>query len=73
MAFVGYDAVSGGERYTLGNDYLWDGIPLVPTLIGLFAIAEMIKLSIEGGTVVRTKEFTGRIVGVGEGIRNNFV
>jgi putative tricarboxylic transport membrane protein len=68
MAFVGYDAVSGGERYTLGSEYLWDGIPLVPTLIGLFAIAEMIKLSIEGGTVVRTREFSGRIVGVGEGI-----
>jgi putative tricarboxylic transport membrane protein len=68
MAFVGYDAVSGGERFTLGFDYLWDGIPLVPTLIGLFAIAEMIKLSIEGGTVVRTKEFGTRIVGVGEGV-----
>jgi putative tricarboxylic transport membrane protein len=68
MAFVGYDSVSGGNRFTLGFDYLWDGIPLVPTLIGLFAISEMIKLSIEGGTVVRTKEFGNRIVGVGEGI-----
>jgi len=68
LAFVGYDAVSGGNRFTLGFDYLWDGIPLVPTLIGLFAIAEMIKLSIEGGTVVRTKEFGTRIVGVGEGV-----
>ena len=68
MSYVGYDAVSGGERYTMGFDYLWDGIPLVPMLIGLFAIAEMIKLSIEGGTVVRTKEFSGRIVGVWEGV-----
>jgi putative tricarboxylic transport membrane protein len=72
MAYVGYDSVSGGERYTLGFDYLWDGIPLVPTLIGLFAISEMIKLSIEGGTVVRTKEFGERIVGVGEGIAATF-
>jgi putative tricarboxylic transport membrane protein len=69
LAFVGYDAVSGGNRFTMGFDYLWDGIPLVPTLIGLFAIAEMIKLSIEGGTVVRTKEFGERIVGVGEGVK----
>jgi len=68
LAFVGYDAVSGGNRFTLGTDYLWDGIPLVPTLIGMFAISEMIKLSIEGGTVVRTKEFGSRIVGVWEGI-----
>jgi putative tricarboxylic transport membrane protein len=67
-AFVGYDAVSGGERFTLGTDYLWDGIPLVPTLIGLFAIAEMIKLSIEGGTVVRTKEFGMHLVGFWDGV-----
>jgi putative tricarboxylic transport membrane protein len=69
MAFVGYDAVSGGERFVFGVEYLFDGIPLVPTLIGLFAIAEMIRLSIEGGTVVRTKEFSGRIVGVWDGVR----
>jgi putative tricarboxylic transport membrane protein len=68
LAFVGYDAVSGGERFTMGFVYLWDGIPLVPTLIGIFAIAEMIKLSIEGGTVVRTKEFGDRIVGVWDGV-----
>jgi putative tricarboxylic transport membrane protein len=68
MAFVGYDSVSGGNRFMFGIEYLWDGIPLVPTLIGLFAIAEMIKLAIEGGTVVRTQEFGRRIVGVREGI-----
>ena len=72
MAYVGYDSVSGGIRYTLGIDYLWDGIPLVPSLIGLFAIAEMIKLSVIGGTVVRTKEFGERIVGVREGIVATF-
>jgi putative tricarboxylic transport membrane protein len=68
MAFVGYDTVSGGNRFMAGIEYLWDGIPLVPALIGLFAIAEMIKLSIDGGTVVRTAEFGTKIVGVGQGI-----
>ena len=72
MAYVGYNSVSGGIRYTLGIDYLWDGIPLVPSLIGLFAIAEMIKLSAIGGTVVRTKEFGERIVGVRDGIATTF-
>jgi putative tricarboxylic transport membrane protein len=72
MAYVGYDSVSGGIRYTLDIDYLWDGIPLVPSLIGLFAIAEMIKLSVVGGTVVRTKEFGERIVGVRDGIAATF-
>ena len=51
LSFVGYDTVHGGIRYTFGSDYLWDGIPLIPSLVGLFGMAEMIRLSIEGGTV----------------------
>lgn len=51
LAFVGYSNVSGIERFTMGNFYLWDGIRLVPSLIGLFAIAEMINLSVKGGSI----------------------
>jgi len=51
LAFVGFDDVGGGLRYTAGVEYLWDGVKLVPALIGLFAIAEMIQLSSVGGRV----------------------
>ncbi len=51
ISFIGYSDVTGGERFTFGNDYLWDGIPLVPSLIGLFAVAEMINLAAKGGSV----------------------
>jgi putative tricarboxylic transport membrane protein len=51
LAFVGYDEVGGGLRYTGGIEYLWDGVQLVPALIGLFAIAEMIQLASVGGRV----------------------
>jgi putative tricarboxylic transport membrane protein len=51
LAFVGFDEVGGGLRYTADIEYLWDGIQLVPALIGLFAIAEMIQLSTVGGRV----------------------
>jgi len=51
LGFIGYDSVSGGERFTFGTNYLWDGIPLVPALIGLFAITEMIRLSVSGGSI----------------------
>ncbi|HSG65173.1 MAG TPA: tripartite tricarboxylate transporter permease, partial [Gammaproteobacteria bacterium] len=44
LAFVGYDNVGGDVRFTLGIDYLWDGVPLVPALIGLFAIAQILAL-----------------------------
>ena len=42
LSFVGYDAVHGGVRFAFGSDYLWDGIPLIPALVGLFGMAEMI-------------------------------
>ncbi len=51
VSFIGYNDVVGSERFTFGSDYLWDGIHLVPALIGLFALAEMINLSARGGSV----------------------
>lgn len=51
LAFIGYNAVTGIYRYGFGTEYLWDGIQLVPALIGLFAVAEVIKLAAEGGTI----------------------
>ena len=72
LAFVGYDSVSGGIRFTLGTDYLWDGISLVPALTGLFAISEMIALSVSGGTISSEAKST-RIVSVFEGVRAVFV
>lgn len=51
ISFVGFDDMGGALRYTLGINYLWDGLSLVPALIGLFAIAEMLKLMVEGGSI----------------------
>lgn len=72
LSFVGYDAVSGGVRFTYGSEYLWDGVQLVPALTGLFAISEMINLSVTGGTIA-SEELKTRISGVGEGVRAVFV
>jgi putative tricarboxylic transport membrane protein len=45
LSFVGFNAVTGSARLTFGTTYLYDGIPLVPALVGLFAFAEMVRLS----------------------------
>ncbi|MEE8395147.1 MAG: tripartite tricarboxylate transporter permease [bacterium] len=74
LAFVGFDEVSGEIRYALGLEYLWDGVKLVPVLIGLFAIAEMIHLSVKGGTVASLQSNL-KIHGVFAGVKavfNNF-
>jgi putative tricarboxylic transport membrane protein len=56
LAFIGYNAVTGVYRYGFGTEYLWDGVQLVPALIGLFALAEVIKLAAEGGTIAEGGE-----------------
>lgn len=73
LAFVGYDAVSGGVRFTGGHEYLWDGIPLVPALTGLFALSEMINLSVKGGVVADAAKGTVRITRVWDGVKAVFV
>jgi len=72
LAFVGTDVVSGQLRYTGGLDYLWDGIPLVPALTGLFAISQMIELGLQGGTVADKGTRNTKISGVWEGIWSSF-
>lgn len=51
VSFVGFDSITGTVRYGFGIDYLWDGVQLVPVFIGLFAIAEVIRLSTGEGTI----------------------
>lgn len=67
LSFVGYSAVTGTLRFTLGSEYLWDGISLIPALTGLFAITEMIALSASGGTISKDPAAT-RVTGVMEGV-----
>ena len=73
IATIGYDGVTGTTRFTGGSEYLWDGVHLVPALIGLFAVAEMINLSVTGGSVskdVRAVKITSMWSGVIATFRN---
>jgi len=43
LGCVGWDYVSGNTRITFGVEYLFDGIPIVPVLMGLFGISEVLS------------------------------
>ena len=70
LATVGLDPISGIERYTFGNLYLWDGLPLVSATLGLFAIPEIIDLAVKGTSIAETS--VGKIGGVMEGVKDTF-
>ena len=63
IAFTGANQFNGHTRFTGGIDYLWDGIPLVPALTGLFAISQMIELALKGGSVADEASRLGACVG----------
>jgi putative tricarboxylic transport membrane protein len=70
FATVGLDPISGAERYTFGQLFLWDGIGLVPITIGFFAIPEIIELAVQRSAIAR--ESIGRLGGVMEGVKDAF-
>jgi TctA family transporter len=70
LAMIGLDPISGIQRYTFGQLFLWDGIGLVPVTVGLFAIPEIIDLAVQGGSI--SKERIGKLGGVMEGVKDTF-
>ncbi|MBW1802682.1 MAG: tripartite tricarboxylate transporter permease [Deltaproteobacteria bacterium] len=56
ISTIGYTDMFGVLRYTMGSEYLWDGIPLVPFMVGVFAISELFVYSARGGSTARLDE-----------------
>ena len=52
LALVGRDSLTGELRFTFGSLFLWDGIAMVPMMLGLFSIGEMIDLSVSGRATI---------------------
>lgn len=71
-AFVGMDSVSGELRFAADLDYLWDGVPLVPVLTGMFAISQMLQLAQQGGSIVSGAQPDTKLSGVLDGIKSVF-
>ena len=71
LAAVGTDPQAGHLRYTFGSLYLWQGLDLVPVLVGFFAIPEIIDLAVRG-TAIAGGAPQGPLGGVLEGVKDTF-
>jgi len=73
LSLVGTDNATNKERFTAGNDFLADGLALVPVVLGLFAMAEMIALSQRGGVLnPETQNGRSRQAQIFRGVRDAF-
>jgi putative tricarboxylic transport membrane protein len=62
LAFHGLNPVTGTARFTWDSQYLLSGFPLVPLIIGLFAVSEMIKLMGEQSSIAGDVEISGGVL-----------
>ena len=75
LAMVGSDPQTGTLRWTLDSLYLWDGLPIVPVTIGLFALPELadmaiVRTAIATESEARVNTTAGQMQGVKDTFRN---
>ena len=71
LAIVGLDPQSSIQRFTFGQLYLWEGLSVVPVVVGLFGGAEILQLMMTRGSIARERQ-DPRIAGVMQGVRDTF-
>ena len=71
IAYIGYEELLGTTRFTFHTLYLYDGIGLVPLVLGLFALPEMIRLAVKGGTITEAG-VTQKMRGMWQGAKDVF-
>ena len=70
VSLVGLDPATGAPRFTFGMLELWDGVSIVPVVIGLFGGAEVLQLMMKKGSVASTDAGAATVDGVGAGVRD---
>jgi TctA family transporter len=68
LATIGADPKTGLLRFTGGQLFLFDGLPLIPMTVGLFAVPELIELAISRQSIAGVGAL--RVRGVADGVRD---
>ena len=53
LSMVGYAEMGAIARYHFGINYLLDGFPLIPLVLGLFAVPELLELAVSNTSISR--------------------
>jgi len=72
LGTIGQDPQAGVARYALGTLYLWQGLDLVPVLVGLFAIPEIVDLVVRGTSIAGAAPAGNLSRGALEGVKDTF-
>ncbi len=70
LTTVGYAEATGIPRFTLGAEYLLDGIPIVPIALGLFGIPELLEMAVKNTSISRVEMSASRDKGMMRGVKD---
>src|SRR5436189_1084482 len=72
IAMIGTDPQSGTLRWTFNSLYLWDGLPLTPLLLGVFALPELCDLLIARTAIATDTSMSNIYKGQWQGVKDCF-
>src|SRR6185503_20135910 len=72
FAMIGSDPQTGTLRWTFNSLYLWDGLPLTPMLLGIFALPELCDLLITRLAIAAGGEKQSVYKGQWQGVKDCF-
>lgn len=72
VSTIGQERQSGSLRFDMGLMYLWEGLDFVPVLVGVFAIPEIIDLTVRGTAIAGVRPAENLSSGVMQGIKDTF-
>jgi TctA family transporter len=70
LAMIGFAETMSIPRYSFGTDYLMEGLPLIPIVLGLFAIPEVMELATRDVNIARIEAGEAEGGGIRQGIRD---
>jgi TctA family transporter len=72
LAMIGSDPQTGTLRWTMGQLYLWEGLPLVPLTLGIYALPELCDLLVGRTSIVTENKHVDTRAGLLQGIHDCF-
>jgi TctA family transporter len=72
LATIGLPESQAIPRYTFGTLYLLDKLPLIPALLGLFALPELMELALKDVSIARTGNTEDTRNGLLDGVHDAF-
>jgi TctA family transporter len=72
IAMIGTDPQTGTLRWTMDSLYLWDGLPIVPLLLGVFALPELCDLLIGRVAIAANTSKANIYKGQWQGVKDCF-